>query len=636
MLLNEKPISISVNRFLIFLSVFNIIGIISVSYFYGINTGLKGSYALISIFLAYILFQGTTISQGSTSESIKYSKLAMSIILLSVTGIAITDFNLAISAFVFGLVSVLIILNLSHSGFSHNIWIILLALSSILGPIGKIYSSRLYYGSTDIFPHLGIVREITKSQSLFTISGNYKFFPGYHLTVTTIELLTGLNTYDALVFLGVITFVTGIFGIIFLTNILYHNNYKLSLAAALGYCSLPVVFSYHSYFTTHPFGTTLSIYFIICILKRKSYRFMLIFLLVVGAVTISHHLSLGIVVVFLFLAAAIELGSYRVTNFPQRAWTAQKRAFYLLLVGTIPLTYWSFFGESFITRFLISSKNALYLLIYGTGETSATIITLGNVQPKIPSQNIADFIFNTSTINITIMLGLFLIGFLIMLSEKYNHRVIAILPISIISVMFLLKLPIQIPQQPRFQMVGSIFVSIVIGVGIYSTTRIQSDTRTIAKIILIFLLCTTALIQGSYGTHYLLTDSNNSGGSFSTSEYEHITQSREFSYHYNKDVESLYIEYRYISSFNQPIGWAGANNEGIEVDSKLLLVRESWSNQLLFSSGAGLGVKNQLYMSEYWLRSAINNKNVIYTSGDNKYVYMDKPQNFNNEIDRSM
>ena len=121
--------------------------------------------------------------------------------------------------------------NYANKPTSILIKIILLAANIIFGHTLK---TPLYFGSTDVLPHLHWIETLLVNQHVTHELDSYQYFPLYHIFNAIGQLITNLNLQNAYFVMIGLSFLSSVF-FIFLITLKVTNNLNISLVTTLIY-----------------------------------------------------------------------------------------------------------------------------------------------------------------------------------------------------------------------------------------------------------------------------------------------------------------------------------------------------------------------------------------------------------------
>lgn len=135
-----------------------------------------------------------------------------------------------------GTIAVVILAEILTDDFANNPASILFKITLLAANIifGQTLKLPLYFGSTDILPHLHWIKILLTRQHITPPMGYYEYFPLYHILNAIGQLLTNLDLQSAYFAVIGLSFLSSIFFIYLIAYKVTHSTNK-SLAAALIY-----------------------------------------------------------------------------------------------------------------------------------------------------------------------------------------------------------------------------------------------------------------------------------------------------------------------------------------------------------------------------------------------------------------
>lgn len=473
----------------------------------------------------------------------------------------------------------------------------------------------LYFGFTDILPHIAMVNSIIESGHVTDYMDLYQFFPLYHILATmgifisNIQIKTGFFT-----FLGLAYITTLMFAYLFFQTIT--KNTKISLLCLLIF-SVSKDFLFHGmYMITRSMAFIFFIIILYLLIRKKlEFEFKLILLILTLSLIITHQVTLVYIAFILIVMFVVKRYIYG---------KGQKKIhikyIYLFIVSS--LAYWFFVASGFVTN----SVRAYHL-----SETTPSfkVVTIASTVQESVFSFIQNHIVDTMTIFFII------IGFSVLLNiKKVDKDLVLISALSVLfSPFYITNLIYMFPQIMerflfyRIPLMISIFVIIPIVYGaliFYDSLNKNINTKNISLFLTVVLLLLYLFYSianpGLVSDSYDFPSSNNENTPYFT-----VNELTAFSYIKDKMSEPfLYSDYqasRYFYNYTSYI-ITERDIENIQSGYFILRYRELQSRFLTLGMTkfkSGKKYDNKLNSTHEPIRDILNifyKKNKIYDSSD--------------------
>lgn len=279
----------------------------------------------------------------------------------------------------------------------------------------------LYFGGTDILPHL-FFAQVTKllgSTIPLDLSYGYSSFPLYHIYLAEGSNILGLDLYFTYLLLCVIPFVVVILAIHRIIQIISGNE-LVALLTCLVYSIMPTVVTYGNYMITRVFAYIGFIFIVLLLYTRQNSHFSL------ARLTVLIIMSLYVILVhqasilqILFLLSLIFFCEY-LTN--KNKYLTIK---YLTFLCILFLSCWIYFGHSFFTSMINSRFEAL------------NFEDISYLNPGIQQGDIVTYLYSHIDISLLLFFTLCGIAYLLHHADRYSF---------VYGVFILISLPLFIPS----------------------------------------------------------------------------------------------------------------------------------------------------------------------------------------------
>jgi len=248
------------------------------------------------------------------------------------------------------LMNIIIVIQMCTKEFKVNkiiIYVILLEIILIflLLTLSQRFASAYYAGASDAFFHEYIVKKIILTNAIsHDVVLYYGDFPGWHLFISIISLISGINVKHSLV----ITIISLIISLL----VFYALGYRMSGQKSVGVFSCVILANSQHFLewgtilttSAFTFGLVCLIMYFILVRKHRFSNTLIIILLLLSIIVI-HHFTTIVTIVFLVLLALGEW-LFRKKN-KLRNVTDYNIFGYLKIFIVSSFFYWMYIGESF-------------------------------------------------------------------------------------------------------------------------------------------------------------------------------------------------------------------------------------------------------------------------------------------------
>jgi hypothetical protein len=384
-----------------------------------------------------------------------------------------------------------IFLQIFHNKFKPSI--ILFEISCVMANIifGLQLKYPLYFGFTDIIPHLNLSKITLLSGHIVPedLSYGYAWFPLYHIFIATGTNLLGIDIRYAFIVLTTLAFIVIIWVIYLLFNQIIKND-QTSLLICLFFSTTPIVITYSTYVVTRVMAFFGFVFFLFLAHKQiqtaKWRSFSLLTMLFSLYLILVHQVSILqiLTILFLFLLLEVLINDY----------FAIKTRIIAFIIITFS-TYW-IFTSFFFTNVIIQTAD------------STTIPGLSRLSNSIQFGNEYSFLIENISTAIIIFFVILGVGYICWAyKSKYP---------AVIGLFALIMCPLYFPSPltasafalitlriDRYLLLISPFFAFALGIGFLLLLNILYENKYTRKMAIIF-----GLLLFSYLCFSALTDVN--------------------------------------------------------------------------------------------------------------------------------
>lgn len=217
----------------------------------------------------------------------------------------------------------------------------------------------LYYGGTDILPHLFLSQVTYLSGHTIpeSLSVGYANFPLFHILISQASYLLNLDIQTSYFLISAPIFTISV---IFLYYIFLNTtkNIKLSLLSVVLFSSLSIVVYYEMYMITRVAAFIAFLLLMDLIYKNSAKNnpsFKVLGILVLIFIVLVHQVSTPQIIIIMVLILVSELILMNLTGLKTKFYHGN----YMLLLIVMFLSYWFYVAYSFTTMVLTSRANSL-------------------------------------------------------------------------------------------------------------------------------------------------------------------------------------------------------------------------------------------------------------------------------------
>ena len=637
-------------------SVLLLIGIVYV--YIGDITAIKGSYALLGVILASLLYWigcGSNINSCeseriSFGESNRINRYATKLVLILVVSAYIFTYvtgertGATIVALLFGytLVGIQLIWTELDKAVVSQIVVLF-----TVNPVTKYISTGFYYGETDLFGHVRAIELFTQTGQIEKIGEAYTTygdFPALHIVSASISSFTGLPASDSLLSLGILTYCATVLAVYYICQSILSSSH--SVAITFIFASLSTIYYHTSYFFPQAFATAIFILFLYIIIRReRSVQSFQPFLsitsaLIVVTLAFAHHVTQ--IVLIIFLVGMYIPSIFGNTKFGQRLLINKSTPritpmLFALTAGTTHLVLSSDSTISYFLRFVTDKAGDPFVsdsggqrVVFGMGK---------DIPYHTPREALESLVYIDGIYYIG-LLSLFVIGVVVILIQyRCFTSVSGFLLLGVVGSLAVLRTPL-INTISRLTLPFGFFFAIVTGIGLWavlSNNNISDNNSKSAQIkiknITILMLIISIGVTGPLVASddlYDLHAGPNLWETYSTPEQQvefsdqELVEFESLNEHMNKrssDVSMLWVSREAVTRFGEqhyhrPIS---VSKEGIRTES-LFVYRTKWTEHQVGYSTDRAGT---LAIADWWLYREVDATNKVYTTGMTGTIWED-------------
>ena len=374
-------------------------------------------------------------------KRLRFGHLTMIFILSIIISIIILYINPIRQLEYFALVSLisgLIFLQILQSDSKVRILIILVEISVLLLSLiwGVTLNYPLYYGWTDILPHLYYIGTIVDTNHINGLGGNYTNFPIFHILISIAAQVGSLPIQTTLFIVMGLIWPIGII----ITYLIFKNfvdSIPLVLIGCLFFALNAEVIQYGMYTITRSLAFIFYLYILLLLISPYKNQLKAVFLQIVFviALVLTHHYT-ALLIAFIFILLFI-ITNYIVKT-PREYRISGK---FVFLYGAALFSYLVIVANIFTKNDLVSK-----LLSYSSEGTN----TVGEVVTD--PLHALSFIVNNSYAGILFFLSLLGIGYILMKTKEKTRKDYILVLICLIPLIF------YIPGQEYFLLIADVFL----------------------------------------------------------------------------------------------------------------------------------------------------------------------------------
>lgn len=610
--------------------------------FLGEVLAIKGSYLLIGIMLAAILYQEQTKPEVDNQPTDHLGRWSIKIISILIISAYIVTYVIGAR-----LEMVVLTLMLGYSLVAYQILFATvtkalvpqIALLFTVGPVTKYLSTGFYFGATDLLGHVRAVELLYQTGRLESIAraySTYDSFPALHILSGAISSFTGLSAYDSLIILGIFTYTVVTIAVFYLSQSIF--SLSKSIMITLVFSVLSVVHNYTTYFFPQALATALIIFLIYITIRRQSvpdseYPLLsLAAVLVSICVVITHHVTQ---LILAGLVSALYAPSIlRATGLGQRLRVNRNlpRFIPILFALTAGITYLFIISPTTVNYFAQFTTDIIDTLFVSDTGGGRAVVGLGTEIPYHTPRIAVKSLLSIDGVYYIGITALFSVGVVVTVVAYDQYANVAGLTLlGIGSSLAVLKTPLP-DTVSRLSLPLAFFFSIIVGVGLWQlvgkdsasneTTRWKGlNKKRAAVFTLIVLVGTTGPLVAAddlYGLHagpnlWETYSTPEQQVEFSEQELDEFETMVQYVDQHTSEATMLWVSREASDRFGGEERRAPTHisEEGIRTDSPLVY-RTNWINHQVGYETDELGT---LMIADWWLDREIDASNKVYTTG---------------------
>ncbi|PAU85616.1 hypothetical protein CK500_02625 [Halorubrum salipaludis] len=492
--------------------------------------------------------------------------------------------------------------------------------------LGKYVTTGFYFGGTDTFAHVAAVDALIETGRTTAIPHGYDLYPVFHFVVGTVEHVTRLPSYDALVLAGVAS-MTLVVPIAYLLGWSVFGSTRLGLLAALS-VTLLEFFSYHAlYFYPQALASVLILVAVYVnsqlrqAADERTFRRLSVFVLaLVATMVVTHHLTY---ILFAGVAAvAVPFALVRPSLFGRAKPAAAVGAFryrwlFPGLVGAVLLlTYWAY-SPSLITVGIVELTAGVLLDV--ATIPGGQLYTYGAPLPTDTVGRAVEWLLTPTGVYASGLTALALLaGYELLAEFRAYRRGFTLAATGLVLSPLLLPLPIPVPQLERLKFVVTLVVLFPLSVGLKRALSVDRRYVVVALVLVAALGGATAftvLAADDMSETYI--DEPREQVTMTDGEYGSVGTTAAFLREYGDGptatdrVTNRAFE---TASFNAT-RQLRARQPGLRADATYLVVRERWTDHVVaLGDGLRSGELNTFTVSQARFDRADSTRDKVYTT----------------------
>ncbi|SFR67016.1 hypothetical protein [Halogeometricum limi] len=601
---------------------------------------LKGSYALIGMVLASVIYYALRFDPEDeserTGESRHLAKVVYVLVFLSVAAINLWSVERALVLLsVLPLGYALLVVQLQRRTAGVRLLPQIVGLYAV-SPLTLYLDTGFYFSRGDTIKHIDKIELIFAqgTTSALLTSDLYHFFPGLHLMTGTLKEIAGIGAYDAFMLAGISSYAM----LVLLVYLVYSqllNATRLACVTAFTLTMLGPILTYATYFFPQAFAVVLIMFtmFVGLRIRYTASRTPLVLLTVVlsSALAFTHHLTL----VFFAFPVAFVLFVPPVARrlFPKRTELrelATPRTVPLVVGGVAGFSYW--IQADVFLQALVASLHRIFgnQVVGDTNTETSSLFVRGVTVPDLTVEMAARSLVSPDGIYNTLLLAVFAVGVVTILGnrDRFKRPAMFVL-VGLSSALLMFQTPLVALGYKRVRLPLSFFFVIVVAAGVYYL--LNSDTRNVVGrafvvLLVVSLAVSASLVTGDdlYGVH----KGPDLGELQPTPEPQ-----KEFSEH---ELRSMEVASQYARAYEVPVetDWVTAGGLGIDLEAGQMKVK---AGQLRAEEGALLyrtrwpqhsvvvitEQRFELVMSESGYDELLEENSKVYTTGSLGILWSD-------------
>lgn len=603
----------------------------------GVVTAIKGAYTVVGLALAVWLY--TRSRDGSTSgEWQPYARRfgPRTVVLAAVcaVGISVVTGDRSIGLLVafpigFGLLGLQMVAGVDAR----------LVLGQVLALYGaetvsKYLTNGFYFAGGDTLFHTTYVETLIRTGSIADIP-RYRFFPGFHLVVGSLDVLGGLSAYDAIMLAGIVIYGLVIVCVFELVRITTRDD-RLAAFAAVGLVTIEPFLYYATYFFPETFAVAIATFALYIAyranqIRAAQFRYSAIGVAVVTALVLTHHLTLvlfvPIVGVLLLVTDALRRIDARSPD--DRPPLSRPRTYLLTATAFGAFAYWSY-RSTFLGELAYSVRSILGESLFATDSGAPTpTYAFGMDLPTLTPETAIRGLLSTDGIYQIALVVVFALGFAAVVDHRKKYWVaLPLFVVGVIGSVVMFRTPLALPGIDRAQLPIAVFFAVALGVGLVKLARVAGRGRTTlaVAVVVVAALGTTAPLNYNAGDDlyalnagpnlYELYPTPSPQKEFSTDEYRDLEATASFLKGHNTTVYTFATGSMAMQGFDvEDRESASATAAGIETGDGLFLYRNRFvGHRLSYLASNDVSV-GELNIAPRWLDRTVGTTDKVYANG---------------------
>jgi hypothetical protein len=500
----------------------------------------------------------------------------------------------------------------------------------IIAPLTKYLTTGFYFGNGDILFHTAHVAELLDHGTVVAIDGQYQVFPGLHVIVGGISLLTELAPYDALLITGVMTYALLALSVIYLFGQKLFANRHLAVCVALAGSAVYSISFYATYFFPQALGIVLLVAVIYVTWRTPAsvttnFKRLtaVVFLILLGAL-FTHHLSF--ILTFPILVSLVAISLLQNARASDRTTPVLSPRLLPLATGMLAgITYWTEVLPDFIFGLFWWMRKIVRDVFSGSPTSGSGPETLffGTSVPKPTIEAALSNLFWVNSVYLWSLVAVFSLGVVTFVERHTEFRQATSLSlVSVLSAVLIFKIPLVIPGQSRIRLPFAFFFAFIAGLGVYRAIEASRTTsiRKVLPLVLVVLVATSGPLYVQSGDDlYNIHDPPNGPHQkqveLTSEEYRSVMSVHQFEQTHGVSLRAVWIDSLALNHFGASVDdGPRVTDAGVTQPSGALLYRTRWTDHAVHYTN-GSSTFGKFVLSEQWLRRNVQRSNKIYDTG---------------------
>ncbi|EMA53518.1 MULTISPECIES: hypothetical protein [Halococcus] len=603
----------------------------------GVVTAIKGAYTVVGLALAAWLYSQSSAETASAvweGYARRYGPRTVWLAAVCAVGISVVTGDRSIGLLIafpigFGFLG----LQLAAEVDSRAILAQALALYGS-ATISKYLTNGFYYAGGDTLFHTTYVETLIRTGSVAGIP-RYRFFPGFHLVVGSLDVLGGISAYDAIMLAGIVVYglvIVCVFETIRVTT----RDDRLAAFTAVGLVMVEPFLYYATYFFPETFAVAIATFALYIAYRANQvqsaqFRYSIVGVAVMAALVFTHHLTIvffvPIVGILFLVTGALRRIDDRHPN--DRQTLSRPRTYLVTVTAFGAFAYWSY-RSTFLAELAYSVRSILRLSLFASDSGAPTpTYALGMELPALTPETALWGLLSTDGIYQIALVAVFALG----LAAVVDHRrgywpALPLFAVGVVGSVVMFRTPLALPGIDRAQLPIAVFFAVAIGIGLVRLARATGTGRTTlaVAVVIVAVLGTTAPLNYNAGDDlYALNDGPNlyelyptpsPQKEFSTDEYRDLEATAAFLKRHNTTVYTFAVGSMAMQGFGVDAREsASVTTSGIETGEGLFLYRDRFvGHRLSYLASNDVSV-GELNIAAGWLNRTVGTTDKIYANG---------------------